>query len=153
MLFFYYFCIGFGKNKATMKTIQELNALTPATLMGHFSIHFTAIGADFIGAEMPVDERTLQPFGRMHGGAAIALAESVASAGSWAILDDERTAVVGSEVSASHVGAARAGSTVIAAGKLVHRGRLHHVWEVTIKTQDNKPVSLCRITNTIITTP
>lgn len=136
-----------------MKTIQELNALTPSTLMEHFSIQFTAIGDDFIGAEMPVDVRTLQPFGRMHGGAALALAESVASAGSWAILDDERAMVVGSEVSASHVGAARLGSTVIAAGKLVHRGRLHHIWEVTIKTNDNKPVSLCRITNTIITTP
>jgi len=61
--------------------------------------------------------------------------------------------VVGSEVSASHVGAARLGSTVIADGKLVHRGRLHHIWEVSIKTNDNKPVSLCRITNTIIINP
>ena len=134
-----------------MKTIQDLNTLSPSTLMGHFSIRFTDISNDFIRAEMPVDERTLQPFGRMHGGAALALAESVASAGSWAVLDDERTAVVGSEVSASHVGAARKGATVMAEGRLVHRGRLHHIWEVTITTNENKPVSLCRITNTILT--
>ena len=136
-----------------MKTIEELNSLTSSNLMGHLSIRFIQTGPGIIMAEMPVDERHIQPFGRMHGGAALALAESVASAGSWAMLTNNTTMVVGTEVSASHVGAARAGGVVTAAGRLLHEGRLHHVWEIIVTNDAGKTVSVCRITNTIVAAP
>ncbi|ODT55732.1 MAG: hypothetical protein BGP01_05895 [Paludibacter sp. 47-17] len=133
-----------------MKSLEALNALTASNLMGHFSIVFVEISEAALVALMPVDERHVQPFGRLHGGASLALAESVASAGSWALLDNDRAAVVGSEVNASHVGTARAGSVVTASARLLHRGRLHHVWEVKITDEGGKPVSYCRVTNTIV---
>jgi hypothetical protein len=133
-----------------MKTVDELNALLPETLMGHLAIHFTQVQHGMIVAEMPVDERTVQPFGRLHGGAALALAESVASGGSWAILKDENTAVYATEVSASHVGTALRGTKVTATGVLLHEGKLQHVWEVKVYAESGKTVSVCRITNTLI---
>ena len=133
-----------------MKTIQQLNALLPKTLMSHLAIRFLEVKTGFIKAEMPVDERTVQPFGQLHGGASIALAESVASAGSWAMVDDDKVAVVATEVSASHVGAALSGTKVKAEGTLLHEGKLQHIWEVKVLAENAKTVSVCRITNTLI---
>ena len=133
-----------------MKTIDELNKLSAGTLMEHLAIHFTAISHDTIQAEMPVDHRTIQPFGRLHGGAAIALAESLASAGSWAIINDPNKAIVATEVSTSHVGAAPTNTVVKATCTLLHKGKTHHIWEITVRNQHDKIVSICRITNTII---
>lgn len=133
-----------------MKTLEDLNSLCSSTLMGHLSISFKEITEDTIVAEMPVDERHVQPFGRLHGGASLALAESVASSGSWALLDNDRAAVFGTEVSGSHVGTAGKGTVVTARASLLHRGRLHHVWEVNISNEAGKPVSYCRVTNTIV---
>jgi 1,4-dihydroxy-2-naphthoyl-CoA hydrolase len=134
-----------------MKTLDELNALLPKTLMGHLAIRFTEVKEGMIVAEMPVDERTVQPFGRLHGGASVALAESVASAGSWALLKDENTAVYATEVSASHVGAALSGTTVTAKGILLIDGKRQHIWEVIVYSQTGKMVSVCRITNSLVT--
>jgi 1,4-dihydroxy-2-naphthoyl-CoA hydrolase len=133
-----------------MKTIEELNTLTIGTLMEHLGIHFTAISRGTIQAEMPVDHRTVQPFGRLHGGASIALAESAASAGSWALLNDDNKAVFSTEVSTSHVGAAPANTIVSATGTLLHEGKSQHIWEVIVRNQQGKTVSICRVTNTII---
>ena len=134
-----------------MKTLDELNALLPKTLMGHLAIRFTEVKEGMIVAEMPVDERTMQPFGRLHGGASVALAESVASAGSWAMLGDENTAVYATEVSASHVGAALAGTTVTAKAVLLNEGKRQHLWEVIVYSETGKKVSVCRITNSLVT--
>jgi len=134
-----------------MKTIQQLNQLLPMTLMSHLAIRFFDLKAGALKAEMPVDKRTVQPFGRLHGGAAIALAESVASAGSWAMIDVENLAVVATEVNATHVGAAPSGTKVTATGSLLHEGKLLHVWEVKVFAENGKLVSVCRITNTLIT--
>ncbi len=134
-----------------MKTLEELNALLPKTLMGHLAIRFTEVKEGMIVAEMPVDERTVQPFGRLHGGASVALAESVASAGSWAMLGDENTAVYATEVSASHVGAVLQGTTVTAKGVLLNEGKRQHVWEVVVYAETGKMVSVCRITNSLVT--
>ncbi len=133
-----------------MKTIQELNILATGTLMEHLAIRYTDLGLGSIVAEMPVDHRTVQPFGRLHGGASIALAESAASAGSWAMLDDDTKAVVATEVNTSHVGAAPTNSIVTATGTLLHEGKSQHIWEIIVRTQQGKTVSICRITNTII---
>ncbi len=132
-----------------MKTTEELNVLAQGTLMGHLEIHYLEVSDKTIRATMPVNQNTMQPFGRLHGGAALALAESVASAGSWAIVDDPQVMVLATEVSASHVGAAKSGA-VVATGTLVHAGNKHHVWEVIIQDETGKNISLCRITNTLI---
>ncbi|MDD2285164.1 MAG: hotdog fold thioesterase [Paludibacter sp.] len=132
-----------------MKTIEELNSLSSGTLMGHLEIHFLEVSEKKIRASMPVNEHTMQPFGRLHGGAALALSESVASAGSWAILDDPQITVLATEVSASHVGAAKNGF-VVATGVLVFAGKRHHVWDVKIKDASDKDISFCRITNSLI---
>lgn len=134
-----------------MKTLDELNALLPKTLMGHLAIRFTEVKEGMVVAEMPVDERTMQPFGRLHGGASVALAESVASAGSWAMLGDENTAVYATEVNASHVGAALARTTVTAKAVLLNEGKRQHLWEVIVYSETGKKVSVCRITNSLVT--
>jgi len=134
-----------------MKTIEELNALLPGTLMAHLAMQFTELQYGKIVAEMAVDARTVQPFGRLHGGAAIALAESVASAGSWAILKDENAAVYATEVSSSHVGEALAGTTVTAKAVLLIEGKRQHIWEVIVYAETGKMVSVCRITNSLVT--
>lgn len=133
-----------------MKTLDELNALLPKTLMGHLAIRFTEVKEGMIVAEMPVDERTMQPFGRLHGGASVALAESVASAGSWAMLGDENTAVYATEVSATHIRPARAGTKVVAVGTLIYEGRSRHIWEVMIWDYKRRPVNISRITNMLV---
>ena len=134
---------------SNLKSLAELNALTRDTLMGHLSINYTQVGSGSIQATMPVDATTVQPFGRLHGGAAVALAESVASAGSYAITDEKEWIVVGTEVSASHVGGASSG-IVTATGKLLYQGKIHHVWEVKIHNEAGKLISVSRITNTLM---
>lgn len=133
-----------------MKNLEELNALLPGTLMENLGIHFLEVVNGHLKASMPVDERTVQPFGRLHGGASIALAETMASAGSWLLIEQNSQQVYTSEVSASHVGTTLAGSTVFAKAAMVHKGNFHHVWEVIIENNAGKLISVCRITNTVI---
>jgi len=135
--------------KKNIKTAEELNALVPNTLMATLGITYLSVEYGKITASMPVNNKTCQPFGRLHGGAALALAESVASAGSYAFVNDFQWNVLGTEVSASHVGSASKG-VVIAEGKLLHEGKTHHIWEVKVSTESGKLISVCRITNTLI---
>jgi uncharacterized protein (TIGR00369 family) len=98
---------------------------------------------------MPIDERTIQPMKRLHGGATMALAESVGSAGSLTLVDPAKFAVLGVEISGSHVGSA-SGNVVFATGTIVYQGKTSHVWEIRIEDKNGKLVSLCRLTNRII---
>jgi uncharacterized protein (TIGR00369 family) len=135
--------------KKILKTADELNALVPDTLMANLGITYLSVEYGNLRASMPVNHKTCQPFGRLHGGAALALAESVASAGSFALVNEYQWSVLGTEVSASHVGSASKGM-VIAEAKLLHEGKTHHIWEVKVSTDSGKLISVCRITNTII---
>ena len=111
-------------------TLGDLNALREGNMTAHLGIEFVELGADFIRATMPVDERTVQPFGLLHGGASVALAETLGSVAAHACLP-EGQAGVGLEINANHVRAVRAGH-VTGTVRPVHVGRTTQVWQIRI---------------------
>ena len=114
---------------------MEMNRYGASTIEGSLGIQFTAVGPDFICGEMPVDQRTVQPFGLLHGGASITLAESLGSFASHLLISDEKdTRVAGIEVSGSHVKAVRSGF-VTGVCRPVSLGRSIHVWRIIIRDQ------------------
>lgn len=117
--------------------------------MEHLNIVYTEVSEGKIVAKMPVDKRTFQPMKRLHGGATMALAESVGSAGSIAIVDPAEFYVLGVEISASHV-ATTSEAEVFGIGTLIHRGKTQHVWEIRVEDKTGKLISLCRLTNRIV---
>jgi 1,4-dihydroxy-2-naphthoyl-CoA hydrolase len=112
-------------------SIEEINSFNRNTLMELLGIECVEIGDDYIVSRMPVDHRTHQPMGLLHGGASAALIESIGSMGSSLLLDLQKEAPVGLEVNANHVGSIRSGY-VRAIGKIVHAGRRTHLWQVDI---------------------
>lgn len=129
--------------------LDLLNAQAKHALMGNLGIQYTYASPDRIEATMPVDERTRQPFGILHGGATLALAETVAGLGSMVTCQPDEI-VVGMQVSGNHVSSAHEGDTVRAVGTIVHRGRSSHVWNVDVFTSTNKLVSSIRVVNSIM---
>jgi uncharacterized protein (TIGR00369 family) len=119
------------------------------TLMETLGIEFTDVGPDFLVATMPVGPRVYQPMKLLHGGANVALAESVGSCGSYIVLADLKKAVVGLEVNANHL-RSKSDGVVTARGTLVHKGSRTHVWEIRITDEEEKLISLCRLTNMIL---
>ena len=132
-----------------MLTLDQLQLLCKNTLMEHLGIEYIELSEGRIVAKMPVDERTFQPMKRLHGGATMALAESVGSAGSMTLVDPEKFAVLGVEISGSHVGTTRE-KEVFGIGTLVHHGKTQHVWEIRVEDKNGKLISLCRLTNRIV---
>ena len=112
-------------------SLEEINAFNRNTLMEVLDIKCIEIGTDYIVSTMPVDHRTHQPMGLLHGGASAALIESIGSMGSTLLLDLEKEYPVGLEVNANHVGGIKSGS-VKAIGKIVHAGKRTHLWQVDI---------------------
>ena len=135
--------------KPTEIPLDQLNARAKHALMGNLGIQYTYASEDRVEATMPVDERTRQPFGILHGGATLALAETVAGLGSM-ILAKPDEMVVGMQVSGSHVSSAHEGDTVRAVGTILHKGRSSHVWNVDIFTSTDKLVSSVRVINSIL---
>lgn len=129
--------------------LEELNALANHALMGNLGIQYTYASEDRIEATMPVDERTRQPFGILHGGATLALAETVAGLGSMILCQPDEI-VVGMQVSGNHISSAHEGDTVRAIGTIVHKGRSSHVWNVDVVTSTDKLVSSVRVVNSIL---
>ena len=129
--------------------LDLLNAQAQHALMGNLGIQYTYASPDRIEATMPVDERTRQPFGILHGGATLALAETVAGLGSMITCQPDEL-VVGMQVSGNHVSSAHEGDTVRAVSTIVHRGRSSHVWNVDVFTSTNKLVSSIRVVNSIL---
>ena len=132
-----------------MNDIKFLNEFCKSTLIEHLGIEFTEIGENFIVARMPVDYRTIQPMKILHGGASLALAETVGGAGSFLQIDASRFNVVGMQVNANHIGSPAEGY-VYAHGTLLHKGTKTHVWDVIITDDNGIKISACRITNMII---
>jgi len=129
--------------------IETLNKLCKNTLMEHLSIEFTEVSDGRIVAKMPVDKRTFQPMKRLHGGASMALAESVGSAGSITLVDPTKFHVLGVEISGSHVATTKE-NEVFGIGTIVHQGKTSHVWEIRIEDKTGKLISFCRLTNRIV---
>ncbi len=128
---------------------EQLNKFCKDTLMEHLDIVYTEVSDGRIVAKMPVDSRTFQPMKRLHGGATMALAESVGSAGSMTLIDPKQFAVLGVEISGSHV-ATTSENEVFGIGTLIHRGATQHVWEIRVEDKSGKLISLCRLTNRIV---
>lgn len=129
--------------------LDLLNAQAKHALMGNLGIQYTYASPDRIEATMPVDERTRQPFGILHGGATLALAETVAGLGSMISCQPDEV-VVGMQVSGNHISSAHEGDTVRAVATIVHRGRSSHVWNVDVFTSTNKLVSSIRVMNSVL---
>ena len=131
-------------------TIEEINSLNKNTLMEVLGIECIEIGEDYIISTMPVDERTRQPMGLLHGGASAALIESVASMGSQLLMDVSKEYSVGLEINANHIGAVRSGK-VKAVGRIVHAGKRTHLWQVDIfDMETEKLVCTGRLTCMVI---
>ncbi|HEX6981272.1 MAG TPA: hotdog fold thioesterase [Balneolaceae bacterium] len=113
------------------------------------NIEFTSFKIDEIKATMPVDENTVQPFGLLHGGASVVLAETLASVGAWLNIKDEGKMAVGVEINANHIRAVKKGNSVKGISKPIHRGRQIQVWETKIFTND-KLVCVSRCTLAIV---
>ncbi len=130
-----------------LKTLQELNA-PPASLNSHLDIKIVEIGADFLRGTMPVDARTVQPFGLLHGGASVALAETLGSMAAGMCVEPGYS-VVGQEINANHVRAARRG-LVTGTTRPVHIGARTHVWTIDIVDEGGKLVCISRLTIAVI---
>jgi len=119
------------------------------TLMETLEIKYVAIGDDFLVATMPVTPRVHQPMGLLHGGASLALAESVGSTASHFLIDPEKYEVRGIEISGNHLKSVKEG-LVTATAKLIHKGKKTHLWEIRIVDVAGNLVSLCKMTNIVL---
>ena len=124
-------------------TIKEIK--TKGTMVEHLGIKVTELGEDFVVGTMPVDNRTKQPFGILHGGASVALAETLASYGGYLTIDHEKYYVVGVEINANHLKVAKSG---IVTGKCspIKRGRSTQVWQTEITNESGDLICVSRIT-------
>jgi 1,4-dihydroxy-2-naphthoyl-CoA hydrolase len=131
------------------KILQYCNKISENTLMSTLNIKYTDAGEDYLVATMPVNPSVHQPFGLLHGGASVALAESVGSAASLLYVNSEHSEVRGIEISANHLKAKRDG-IVTATARIVHKGRSIHLWEIRITDEKDNLISLCKLTNMVL---
>lgn len=129
--------------------LERLNASSRHTLMDALDIRFNACGDDWLSATMPVDARTHQPFGLLHGGASVALAETVGSTAALLTLDTEHELAVGLDINANHLRGVREGR-VTGTARALHLGRSTQVWEIRIVDADERLVSIARLTMAVV---
>ena len=120
-----------------------------ATLASHLGIEFIELGADYLKGRMPVDARTHQPHGILHGGASVALAETLGSVAAGLVVDPDKYRVVGQEINANHVRAIADGY-VIGTARPIHIGKRSHVWEIRIVDQQERLICISRLTIAVI---
>ncbi|MTH46917.1 1,4-dihydroxy-2-naphthoyl-CoA hydrolase [Intestinirhabdus alba] len=129
-------------------TLEALNAMGAGNMVGLLDIRFERIGEDTLEASMPVDGRTKQPFGLLHGGASVVLAESLGSVAGYLCTQGEQR-VVGIEVNANHVRSAREGR-VTGVCKALHTGSRHQVWQIDIYDQQRRLCCSSRLTTAVL---
>jgi len=130
-------------------TPQELNHIMKDTLITHLGIEIVEIGDDFLKARMPVDKRTRQPMGILHGGASVVLAETLGSGASNLVLNRDEWYAVGLEINANHVRSV-AGGYVTGTARPIHLGKTTQVWEMQIHDEEGKLVCVSRMTNMVL---
>ena len=130
--------------------LEKLNAISKNTLMETLDIRYTEIGDDFLVATMPVNSKVHQPMGLLHGGATVALAESVGSAASHYFRLDDNQEVRGIEINANHIRSVKEG-IVTATAKILHKGRTTILWEIKIEDEKQRLISICKLTCIILT--
>lgn len=130
-------------------SLEDLNAYQQETLVSRLGIRYTAIGDDYLSASMPVDARTKQPAGILHGGASVALAETLGSTGANLVVDREKQLCVGLEINANHVRAMRDGE-VTGTARPLHIGGSTQLWEIRIEDAGKRLVCVSRITMAVL---
>ncbi len=130
-------------------SLSALQKACEGTLAGQIGIEFSEVGDNYLKATMPVDSRTKQPYGLLHGGASVALAETLGSVAASLVLDPEVFVCVGLEINANHVRSVRQGKVTGTASPL-HLGATTHVWEIKITNEQNKLVCVSRITMAVL---
>ncbi|QDH79553.1 hotdog fold thioesterase [Echinicola soli] len=130
-------------------SLDILNQFGKGNMLEHLGIIFTKIGDDFIEATMPVDHRTKQPFGLLHGGASVVLAETLGSVASSCCVDPEKQYCVGLDINANHIKAVRSG-LVTGIATPIHIGKKTHVWEIKVITEEDKLACISRITMAVL---
>jgi 1,4-dihydroxy-2-naphthoyl-CoA hydrolase len=129
--------------------LDRLNDASTNTLMAVLGIRFTAVGDDWLRGTMPVDARTHQPFGLLHGGASVALAETLGSSAALLTLDPAQELAVGLEINANHVRGVRSG-TVTGTARMLHLGRSTQLWEIRIENEEGALVCISRLTMAVV---
>jgi len=131
------------------KMLNLCNEISKNTLMETLEIKYIDAGEDFLVAQMPVNPRIHQPMGLLHGGASVALAESVGSAASMLLVNNELSEIRGIEIAANHLRAKRTGM-VTGTARIVHQGKSIHLWEIKITDENGKLISICKLTNMVL---
>ncbi|WP_341227237.1 hotdog fold thioesterase [uncultured Arcticibacterium sp.] len=128
---------------------ENLNKMGQNTLSEHLGIEITEVGDDYIKGTMPVDKRTKQPAGILHGGASVAFAETLGSVASYSMVASSGKQIVGLEINANHLRPVTEG-LVYGMAKAIHLGRKTHIWQIDITNESKKLVCVCRFTVMII---
>ncbi len=130
-------------------TLENLNHFSRNTMVEHIGIEFLEIGDDYIKARMPVDHRTVQPMGLLHGGASVALAETLGSVAAYLCIDASKKMCVGLDINANHIRSAT-GGFVYGIVRPIHIGGSTQVWEIRITSEQDKLVCIARITMAVL---
>ena len=130
-------------------TLDEIQSYSRGSMVEHLDLRFTEIGPDFLRGTLPVDARTTQPFGLLHGGASVVLAETLGSVAASHCVDLERFHCVGLEINANHLRPARSGR-VTGTARPVHLGRRSQVWEIRIEDEAGKLTCVSRLTVSVL---
>ncbi len=133
-----------------MLTFDEIKEINEGTMMETLGIEYLELKEGYVHARMLVKKELTQPYGMLHGGASMAMAESVGGMGSAYLLGIKDYIIRGMQFSANHVKAAKVGTYVYATATIIHKGRQTHVWNIDIKNKDGEMVSSCRLTNFIL---
>lgn len=133
-----------------MMSLEEIKKLNEGTMMETLGIEYIDVKEGYVCARMMVRPDLSQPYGMLHGGASMALAESIGGVGSAFYLGIDNYIIRGMQMSANHVKAAKVGTYVYATATIIHKGRQTHVWNIDIKNEDEELVSTCRLTNFIL---
>lgn len=132
-------------NLTKAEILERCNAVVPNTLMETLEITYVDVGKDFLVAQMPVTPKVHQPDGILHGGAMVALAESVGSAACFVFLDTQNFSIRGIEINANHVKSIKEGK-VFAKASFIHKGRTTQVWQIEITNEMQELISICKLT-------
>ncbi len=130
-------------------TVEYLNDFCKNSLVSHLGIECTELGKDYLSGKMPVDKRTTQPLGLLHGGASVAFAETLGSLASISFIDTSKQICVGLEINANHVKAIKEGY-VYGKAQALHIGKKTHLWDIRIENEKKELVCICRLTMAIL---
>lgn len=133
----------------SIKTVDYINTIVKNTMIDFLGIEFTKVGEGFIEATMPVEAKTYNPARILHGGAMMALAESVGSALSYLFIDVEKQDIRGLDINGNHVRSVASGK-VTACATIIHKGKLTHVTEIKITDDDGRLLNISRMTNVVV---